>query len=185
MSGTLSGVYQVDIQKIWAGSETWTNVYHVTAPDSAQAMTHANEIAQLEKAITASDVTINAIRVRPYPTAPGAVGTVNTVNIVGTGTSSTQMPLEVCARVIMSNGTTRASSKFLRAAVSSADFTDRKTLTSVARTRLMTNYVTPLLSKTYLVDVHGSLMPNMSVSDKIANHQLRRGSKRKAVPVIA
>lgn len=185
MSGTLSGVYQVDIQKIYNGVETWTNVYHVTAPDQTQAMAHGVEIANIEKTIHSNDITINAIRVRPFPTAPGAVGFTNTVNIVGTASNTSPVPLECCVRVTMSNGTTRPSSKYLRGCIGVGDFSGRQNVGASLKTAINTNYCVPLAAKTYLVDVHGGLMPTMIVQTKVANHQLRRGSKRKAVPVIA
>lgn len=182
MSTQFAGLYTVDVQKVWNG-EYWTNVYHVDATGIADALSKGIEIANIEKAVLATDVTITAVRARPTGVVGGETA-FSAVNIIGTLTTTGNVPLEVCVRVVFGNSTSRPGIKYLRAAVSSTDFATRKTLAAGRLTAVDTNYSTPIMAKTYLRDARGRAVLTVKANAQTSNHQLRRGSKRKAKAII-
>lgn len=174
-------LFNVDVQK-QQGNEFWSNVYHVDAADVTEALTRGQAIANIEKAVHGSDVNITAVRARRAGLI-GAETAFAALNIACTYAAST-MPLAVCARVVFGNGTSRPGIKYLRTAVNPTEVSQRTTIIPARLTTLQTNYCDPLLALPYLRDSKNRVVLTVKPAPNIANHQLRRGSKRKLQPVI-
>lgn len=178
-------IYQVDIEKSLTvgGTNTvyWTNVYHVEADNSGDAINSGQGIVTAEKKVHLGSVSYTKMRVQA--TSPLAMsGTI--VPLTGTGgrAGSSYLPLFNVFRVDFNVGGGRPSRKYLRGPVLPADVSNGA-MQSAAIT-LINTYVTDLLNLSVVCDpqgqnfVSGALFPNCGM------RQLRRGSKRKTTSVL-
>lgn len=179
---SFAGLYTVDVQKAF-GSESWTNVYHVDAIDLPTALAHGVAIANIEKTILWNGVAITAVRARPTG-VKGAPSAFSAVNIVGTRSILLPTPLQVCVRVDFDNSTSRPGRKYLHCASDGQDCNGILTWKSSLNTSVDANYSGPLMALGYLRDARGRTLQGIKMAAAISYHQMRRGSRRKAQPVI-
>lgn len=179
-------VYQIDIEKSFSpttGSTVfWTNVYHVDVTDLAAAITAGNSIVTLEKTIHANTTSFTKMRTRQAG-VPGAPGTITPLSGVGGRAASNPLPLFNVYRIDFGVSGGRPSRKYIRAPLSSTDST-AGAVTGSTVTLIQNSYVTPLLNMNVLCDPQGQAFVNGTIWPYVGMRQLRRGSKRKATPVI-
>lgn len=179
-------IYKIDIEKSTSptsGSTVyWTNVYHVNAPDLANAITVGNSIVTLEKTIHASSVNFTKMRVQNTSVLAQA-GTIVPLSGAGGRSVTNAAPLFNVFRVDFAVSSGRPSRKYLRGPVATADITNGA-LQSAIVTSIQNNYITPLINTGVMTDPQGQGFVSGAVFPSVGMRQLRRGSKRKTTPVI-
>lgn len=179
-------VYQIDIEKSYSpttGSTVyWTNVYHVEAASLASAITSGQSIVTLEKTIHTTATSFTKMRTRQAGTT-GNTGTITPLTGTGSRSNTGPLPLFNVFRIDFGVVSGRPSRKYIRGPVITGDNTSGAVTTSTVTT-IQNSYVTPLLNMGVLCDPQGQAFVNGTVWPFVGMRQLRRGSKRKATPVI-
>lgn len=182
MSGVTGAIWQLDIEKS-VGVETWTNVYHLSTLSLADAISASGQIVGFERAVTMNDVTFTRYRLRDTAALTGP-GHTYEIGLQGSVGGVPIAPLFVCVRIVMETGLNRPSSKYYRAMAGGDIYLNRFNWKTELVTGLNASICANLLGQTGLIDRHGNPFTSIKTQAKIAEHQLRRGSKRKAVPVL-
>ena len=177
--------YQVDIQKV-LGGEYWTNVYYLEAISLAAAVIGAQAIVAAEKVFHSVLVSFDRASVRS-----AIAGDDIYALLVLTGTGAISYDISLLAlfntlNVVLGAETGRPSRKYYRGclyenqvAFNTVDATTRTTAQDALAT-LIGNTTTDW----DLVDVDGQLILSAACAINVGMHQLRRGAKRRATPVI-
>jgi hypothetical protein len=176
-------VWQVDIEKFYQG-EYWTNVYYVEADTLLDAAAIGDAIVPIEESITNPVITFTKYRTSDL--TPGTDIYITTViNEPGESTQAmgTLLPLFNVVRVDLSSGVGRPGRKYLRGCMGEADM-DYNTIVPASVTYFTDHYAVPLGALAGVVMKDGSDILTADVWPQIGMRQLRRGSKRKAVPII-
>jgi hypothetical protein len=180
-------VYQVDIEKTALNPASqqvyWTNVYHVSAPDQATAVSQGSSIVTIEKTIHSTLITYTKMRVRNVSVLGMAPTIVPLTGTGGRATATDYLPMYCCCRVDFGKATGRPNRKYLRIFILEGDQVNGN-LTAAAEGSFQTNYATPILSLGYVCDADGTLISSADVITQVQMRQLRRGSKRRTTPVI-
>lgn len=174
-------VWQLDIQKK-LGTEYWTNVYHANVANQGSMQTLANIIAGIEQDVTLDIVEFTSFRIRPYG-VPGAEGTVYPLGYFGQNPSGVYLPLFNTVNVVFAAQTGRPSRKYLRIPVVE-EANNNGVLAPTYLSSFQLNYADPLAAIPELCDVDGQTFTQVRVLPTIGMRQLRRGSKRRLLPVI-
>jgi hypothetical protein len=175
--------WQVDIQKR-LGNEFWTNVYHVAELSQAAAAAVAQGIVtQLEQPLHTADVQFVSFRVRPFP-GPSE-GTIYPLNVVGGQPAGEYLPLFNVARVDFPAPTGRPSRKFYRLPIKEGEQANGTFTGSIltAYQGVINNFFASPISDN-LIDVDGQILSSGILLASVGMRQLRRGSKRRLLPVI-
>lgn len=164
----------------------WTNRYIIEAATLADAVTTAGEIRTIER-----EVHYNVVNFTKYRVSDQVEGT-DVYQIINDGVTGDLtiegtpdwLPKFCRTRVdFNTDGGGRPSRKYLCPPMHEG-IQQNADLTSSWRTFVQTNYVAPLVALTGFVDVDGQAFGSGSVSQPVGMHQLRRGSRRRATPVI-
>ncbi len=174
-------VYQIDIEKTLS-NEFWTNVYHVNVPDQSAAVSRAYIIVDIERAVHMTFVLFTKFRVSVYPSV-GGQGFIVPVGSSGLYPIEATLPLFNVARVDFSNGVGRPSRKYLKLPVGETMQQDA-TFVTAFRTSFSTAYTMPIVDVDGLCDTQGRPLVSAALMPTVGMRQLRRGSKRRALPVI-
>lgn len=173
-------IFKVDIEKSLEG-EYWTNRYLVLADDLATAVIHAQDIKSVERNIHATEVLFTKYRVSDTSVGTDVYVTFP-VNDNGLSShSSPLLPLFNVLRVDMVVPVGRPSRKYYRGILSEGSSTFN-TIDSGS----LGGYNTALLDLLDLpiCDPQGSLITGYIAWPSVGMRQLRRGTRRRATPVI-
>lgn len=176
-------VWKVDIEKFYLG-EYWTNVYYVEAATLDDAANIGNSIVPLEESVTLDDILFTKYRTSDL--VPGTDNFVtNIINEFGdvVNDATVILPLFNVVRVDLSVGVGRPGRKYLRGVLNEGHI-EFNALSSAIITFMNDNYCVPLATLGGIVLKDGTPVTSVVVNPNVGMRQLRRGSKRKAVPVI-
>jgi hypothetical protein len=177
-------MFAMDSQKVLNG-EFWTNRYMIEATDLATATTAAAFIRDKERNVHSTIVTFDKYRVSDTVVGTDVYQVVND-NVQGTraAPNGEWMPLFCVLRVDFNTvGGGRPSRKYLRLPLYEDDCYQGNTAQAI-RTLVLTSYAGPLIGLANFVDVDGQAFSSASASLAVGMRQLRRGSKRRALPII-
>lgn len=177
----MAATFSLDIEKA-LGSETWTNRYILSNPSFESAILTANAIVLAERDIHAQGITFTRYRVADLDPSTDAFVIVP-LGVSGNRTITTMLPLFNVARVDFPAGLGRPSRKYLRIGIAEADQTNGVFESSVIA-EINTNYGQVLGDIDEYVDVDGEPLGTGICQPAVAMRQLRRGSKRRATPVL-
>lgn len=173
---------QIDIQKR-LGAEYWTNVYYVNLPDLEEGLSAAIVIADAERAFHSQAIVFDKVRVSVY--GPD-VDSYITQPLGGTGNVTADqpiLPLFCTLNVVFTAGLNRPGRKFYRVgwtrAAVDVGFSWRAAERNIAEQAILN-----MLQTVPLQDRGGGAYGAVVLDERIGMHQLRRGSKRRAQPVI-
>lgn len=177
-------LFAVDIQKDDSKGYFWTNQYHVEAGDYSAALTIGVEIADIERTIHTTRVAYNSIRVK-QPLTPFGVSIIQPLSGYGTyaATGGDVLPYWNVVRCDFGVSLGLPSRKYLRTLMDEAMIYGYS-LSNGYRDLIAANYVTPLLQLNGLRSNHDQVFLEGVVKPDVAMRQMRRGSKRRARPVI-
>lgn len=179
-------VFQVDIEKM-LGGEYWTNVYHVFSPDLTSAAAAAVNLVTAERGFHLPQVQFTRARTALYP-----IGTTQSQTAVTGGTGllaggNELEPLFVTLRVDFPATIGRPSRKYYRGVLTEIDVTFM-TLNpdSLARyAPLVLQLLTVSGGSDFtLCDRQGDQLTSAIVYNGPQMRQLRRGSRRRATPIL-
>jgi hypothetical protein len=176
-------VWKIDIEKSFQG-ETWTNVYYVEADTLQDAADIGDAIVPIEESITSAGVLFTKYRTSDLvPNTDNFITSV--INEFGDRAidTVTLMPLFVVARCDLSVGVGRPGRKYLRGVLYEQDVRFGA-IETTAVTLINDNYTVPLAEVTGLCLEDGTPVLEVTLNPVPGMRQLRRGSKRKATPVI-
>ncbi len=176
-------LYSVDIEKVLLG-EFWSNRYIVEAETLIDAHASALDIVALERAVHKTVVTFT--KYRTSTTAEGDdlyfITALNSTGLDGSG--GDWLPLFLVARVDFSTaGGGRPSRKYLRLPLGENEVTNNSIIPAVVA-NINGSYATPMAALGSYVDVDGQAFIAGSCNPFVGMRQLRRGSKRRALPII-
>lgn len=173
-------IYQIDIEK---GNETerWTNVYHVQTSSFINAHTSGDLIVAQEKRLHTQHIQFLQMRIRPYPSA-GQQGTVYQLSGVGDRSAGEFIPLFNVGRVTFTVEQGRPSRKYYRLPVGEGEQQYGTFLTSFVTT--INAILVDFLNIAGLCDESGNEFLAVTLVPTVGMRQLRRGSKRRASPVL-
>jgi len=178
----MAATFSLDIEKE-LGGETWTNRYILSNPSLESALLTAAAIVPLEQAVHLSVVTFTRFRISDLDPATDIFVIVPIGEPGGVVTTEEYLPLFNVARVDFPAGTGRPSRKYLRLPVlESVQVNGVFTSSFIAANNAA--YGTPLGDIDEFVDVDGEPLGTSVLQPKVGMRQLRRGSKRRAVPVL-
>jgi hypothetical protein len=174
--------WQIDIQK-QLNTEYWTNVYHCASASQAAAKIVAEEIIILERQMHRQVVTFVSYRVAPYP-GPSE-GTIIPIGQPGLLTGTLHLPLFNVLRVDFPAPVGRPSRKYYRLPIGEDDQTDGNIneATRLTFQSYVDDFFTTVASDS-LIDVDGQVLSSGRVMKAVGMRQLRRGSRRRLLPVI-
>lgn len=175
-------LYQIDVEKRFQ-TEYWTNVYHVNADTLSAASALADQIVAIEQSVHFSDVVFT--KARTSTAAPNdTVYTTNTYNLAGlVGSTDDRLPLFNVIRVDFNVYGSRPCRKYLRCPVNEGIMGPAGSVSSGWISSMLANYVNPLVTLG-IVSPNGSAITSGNVSPLVGMRQLRRGSKRRAQPIL-
>lgn len=174
--------WEITIQK-FLNTEYWTNVYHCAASSLASAQNVADAIVLMERGLHSDVVTFDLYRVRSYP-GPSE-GTITPIGEFGAAGTGSYMPLFNVLRVDWRVTSGRPSRKYYRAPVLES-WQDNAQLTLAIQSQIA-GVLDDFLEKpefAQMIDVDGQLWVNGIVNPAVGMRQLRRGSRRRALPII-
>lgn len=177
-------LFRADIQK-HISSEYWTNRYFVQAADLGAAIAAALDIVAAERAIHSELVLFDKLRVddNTEDTDVYSSQTLAGTGVVFSATMGSLLPLFCIVRVDFNVINGRPSRKYLRGCLGEAETEGGLLMTSV-QGRVQQQYADVLAALTTYVDIDNQAISNGVVQIPIGMRQLRRGSKRKLLPVI-
>jgi hypothetical protein len=176
-------LYQLDIQKE-IGTYFYTNVYHLEGSSIAGLDAVVGGIVAAERQICTPSVNFISTRVKEAGTAYGFA---SIRPLTGTGayaTSSAQdLPLYNTVRVDMAPGIGPLNRKYLRTGLRE-DMVYGTVLEPAYITAVQTLYVNTLANASELRTIRGENVVGFTLKTLVQMRQMRRGSKRKLLPVI-
>lgn len=173
---------QVDIEKFWLG-EYWSNRYIISATDVLAGSVIGAAIVAAERAVHLSMVQFTKYRCSDMVTGTDNFMTIP-LGVPGLrGADTAALPLFCVARVDFSSQSGRPSRKFLRLPIQEVE-QENGALVPTCIAMLNTLYVQPLVDLETFVGPQGENLTYGAVYPQVAMRQLRRGSKRKLVPII-
>lgn len=179
-------LYQVDIEKQF-NTEFWTNRYILNAPSLDAARESGILISISERAFHTNRAFFTTLRTRTLAENDGVFVNVP-IGQAGLFASNTSyLPLFNVCRVDFAVPTGRPSRKFYRLPVEEGMVNDEVFSTDILdaiTTNLVSLIGTLQAQGTPLVDPQGQEILAPTVYTKVAMRQLRRGSKRRARPVL-
>lgn len=177
-------LYSMVSEKLLDGAY-YSNRYVIQAPTLADAVTVAESIRTIEREVHYDVVKFTKYRVSDQVEGTDVYQVVND-GVTGDLAASTDDYLPPFNRVRVdfnTDGGGRPSRKYLLLPLFEANQTRGLLITSL-RTFIQANYVVPMVALTGFVDVDGQAFGSGSVYPTVAMHQMKRGSKRKALPII-
>lgn len=174
--------YKLDIQYVYE-TEYWTNKLYVIEPDMEAAANAAETLCQVLKTGIQDSVTIDKVRITPFPYQRNTYRDVQ-IDVAGTGGSTPPAPLFNVVRWEFSRAYGRAVSHYFRGGVTTSNLGPNQQFTPAAKT-FNDNLVTALFETGPIIcDKIGDPYTRATTSLLVGMRQLRRGSKRKKTPVI-
>jgi hypothetical protein len=175
--------WSMDSEKM-IDNEYWSNRYIIEAATMADALVNAAAIRLVERECTITYVTLTKYRVSTTAVGDDVYQIIND-NTPGLKVSETQtLPLFARVRCDFNTiGGGRPSRKYWCPPLTESE-QSAGVLTAAAILFFQENYVDALLALDAFVDVDGQAFGSGSVLPKVAMRQLRRGSKRKKLPII-
>lgn len=176
-------LFSLDVQKVLRG-EYWTNRYILDGASLLAVTGAAVTIVEAERAITSPDVQFVSYRVSDQ--VPG----VDAYIVVPIGTFGTRviltqaLPLFNVLRVDFGVGQGRPSRKYLRGVLAEGDQTNYGELLLTTVSEMQTAYADVVAAVPEYVDVDGQGIVDGRIFGSVGMRQLRRGSKRKLLPII-
>jgi hypothetical protein len=176
-------LFNMDSEKLWAG-EYWTNRFVIQGPTLADALVTADAIRDIEIAVHTALVTLTKYRVSDQVENTDVYQVIQD-NAQGARATNGQALPHFCRVRCDFNaiGGGRPSRKYVLAPLFEAE-QDAGVLVNDAIAFYLLNYVSPLVNLVAFVDVDGQGFSGGSVSRQVGMRQLRRGSKRKLLPII-
>lgn len=160
-------------------ADDWENVYHLNAANLGSAVSAAQAIVAIERAVHTTHVSFVDLAVAPALLPPGG-GTVVGLNLLGQRTPGTDpMPVVNVARIILRPATGKPSMKYLRLPLYDDD-TSGQGLVTARISHLTANYCSPLMAVAELVDPQGQVFTGITVAPLAGMRQPRR--KRRSRP---
>jgi len=166
----------------------WVNTYHVTAADEDGAISIANGIVDIEKAVHWSDIAFTKLSVRQDSELAGSG---KSVGLSGLGerdaTGESFLPSFCTARVTFTDGIARPDQKYLRLNINETEQNNGNFETTFLDF-LQDNYVAPLMGLVGLVSSDGTTYTSGVVNSVVQMRQrswsrrFRPGFKRGWVP---
>lgn len=173
-------VFKVDVEKT-TNNEYWTNRYFVMADNLTAARDLGGAISVAEQAFHASAVKFTRFRVSDLEPDSDVYVTVP-VNASGLQADDTSLlPLFNVLRVDFGPPVGRPSRKFYRGVLRETHINGDAVSGLIID--LAVNALTPLLSQG-LVDIDGQIITSVRAALMVGMRQLRRGSKRRANPIL-
>lgn len=178
----MAATFSLDIEKS-IGTETWTNRYILSNPSVESAILTAAAIVNAEEAVHCENVNFTRYRIADLDPSTDVfvivpIGTTGEVPFEGSF-----LPLWNVVRVDFPAGLGRPSRKYLRTPVLEDWQTDGVLETAVIAS-FNSNYGLVLGDIDEFVDVDGEPLGTGITHPNVAMRQLRRGSKRRATPVL-
>ncbi len=176
-------IFKVDILKRWVPLQyEYTNVYYVNADTITDAHNHGVTIMEAERSIHLVEVIFDKVRTS-VPGEEDDQFISQEFGIVGTRPNefpySEPLPIFNVLLVKLGSATGRNAVKYFRGILREADIAGHVILPSLI-TFVQDQYVATV-SGVPLVKPNGTTISNYSVSNRVGNRQLRRGSKRNRV----
>lgn len=179
-------LFQVDVEKRLL-SEYFSNVYYLQSPTIASAVTDAGLIVAFERSIMLDNVNFTKQRVRTT-TVGDDVYALTTLSGLGSRSSSGgTLPLFNTLNVVLSAVVGRPSRKYYRGVLqeSDIDFTSVSVgLLGTVTTNANTLLTAMAAADSALVDIDNTGIFSMLPVSEVGMRQLRRGSKRRAQPIL-
>jgi len=174
-------LFKIDVEK-QMGGEYWTNRYFVDAADFAAAAMMSDEIVTAERAFHGTSVTFTKSRTSDITPGTDVYSTI-ILNLPGLqGDDGTFLPLFNVLRADLSVGIGRPSRKYYRGVLRETHIIQDGVDASIRTTA--SGALNSLLTQITLVDVDSQPITLVTVSPFVGMRQLRRGSKRRAAPII-
>lgn len=176
-------LWSLDIEKSIPG-EFWTNRYILDAASLVNAVAVGNQIVSIERAIHRPGVTFTRFRVSDMDPNTDVYSIVAlALPGLAPADASGTLPLFNVVRVDFNTGSGRPSRKYLRLPLVESQNQDG-TLVAAAADFIHTNYTIPMLGVNEYVDVDGEPFVSGATHQYVAMRQLRRGSRRRATPIL-
>lgn len=175
--------WKVDIEK-QLGTEFWTNVYYVNAESITAAAPIANEIVQAERAISHISVQFRKFRISDIDPETELFFT-QVLNVIGLRGTATNYPIPLfnVVRADLSTATGRPSRKYLRGVLCETDILGNG-IEVTTLGEISVAYGDALEAIEELVDVDDQPFTAVTINPFVAMRQLRRGSRRRTIPVL-
>jgi hypothetical protein len=176
-------LFSLDIEKRLNG-EYWTNRYILDRTDLGAATNSGGDILAAERTIHASFVEFTKFRVSDTVVNTDVYQVIQ-VNAFGQRTQSQEyLPLFNVVRVDFNvAGGGRPSRKYLRLPIDELE-QSKGILEPTYVAYIQANYADVIAGYTSYVDVDGQVIDSGRVSVNVGMRQLRRGSKRRLLPII-
>jgi len=178
----MAAMWSLDIEK-QLGAETWTNRYILSNPSIESALLTAAAIWPIEQTVHLSVVTFTRYRISDLDPSTDLFVIVPIGEVGGVVTTEQYLPLFNVARIDFPAGTGRPSRKYLRLPILES-VQENGVLSSAFIASMNTNYGSPLGDIDEFVDVDGEPLGDGICQVNVGMRQLRRGSKRRATPVL-
>lgn len=178
-------LFQIDVEKRLV-NEFWTNVYYADATSLDQCRDLIGLISVREKAIHGNNV--DFVRGRARTKAQGDdIYAIVPIGGFGTRPAATFLPLFNTFNVVMTTEVGRPSRKYYRPPVGEGDQDNGILLAGTVT--LVNNQIGALIEDFQTagatwVDIDGQPIVSVACSSIVGMRQLRRGSKRRARPVL-
>ena len=171
--------FQVDIEKR-LGSEFWSNVYQVQAPDLASAEAFGQFLVAAERASTAQAVTFTRYRTSSVAMNDG-VYAITSVAQPGQRVMNSILPLFNTLRIDINTSPGRPSRKYYRAMLDEFDIAGDAvtTATFLPLTLALSDLFAETAEMTGLVDPQGQLFNSITIHPFVQMRQLRRSRRRR------
>lgn len=174
-------IFNVDIEKK-LGAEYWTNIYHIDAADLSTAASNAGHIVTAEVAIHHESVYFTKMRVSEQGNPGNFISAA--VNTYGLATGEANlMPLFVVQVVDFTPTVGRSSKKYLRGLLRE-DLVNMDAVSPTYVNGPVQDYADDVMDTDGICDEHGNSFSTAKGSEITGMRQLRRGSKRRAAPVL-
>ncbi len=178
-------IFSMVSEKLCRG-KYWTNRYLIQAAELSDAVTIGGQIRAIERNTSYDFVALTKYRVSDMAEDTDVYSTI-TDNLVGARTTPSggdDLPLFCRVRMDFNvAGGGRPSRKYFCPPILEGETTAEQ-LTAAALSFYLSTYIVPLITLGSLVDPDNQAWVNGSVAKDIGMRQLRRGSKRRALPVL-
>ena len=176
-------VFQVDIQKS-CDNIYWTNRYYVTAASITDALAPAHQIVEAERASSYNYVSFISNRVSvPGPEQPSTY-IVTPEQGQGARVPTAVMHLTVCALVKLNWRAGRPDQKFYRGMIGASDLAQTQRLTAAAVNTIEQGVCAELFDIAALCTKTGQSYTSIDCSQRVSQHQLTRGTRKRTQPII-